>query len=179
MCVYIYIYILGPPMYLANCHVYQYYQGSFLAKAPGSMTLATICRKWLLTMWPWKVVIGYLPSGKHTIQKTMERSTMLSMGKSTISTGPWLPVRYFDITRPGSHSINPSPFSLVNSVNSQDFSWLHTTDRTERLVDLSPATCADYIGLCAHFMSATSVRKESSWEIMGMGVQGTKAVRLW
>ena len=48
MCVY--IYIMVPPMYLANCHVYQYYQGSFLAKAPGSMTLATICRKWLLTM---------------------------------------------------------------------------------------------------------------------------------
>jgi uncharacterized protein YcfL len=34
----------------------------------------------------------YLPSGKHT-NITMERSTMLLMGKSTISTGPWLQVR--------------------------------------------------------------------------------------
>ena len=54
--------------------------------------------EWPTAGWPWVFLLWlnqcHVMCSGNDIQKTMERSTMLLMGKLTISIGPWLPVRY-------------------------------------------------------------------------------------
>ena len=57
-----------------------------------------------LTVWALKPhrLGGLLIPLVNVYKKELERSTIFFLGKSTISTGPWLPVRFFlTFTRPG------------------------------------------------------------------------------